>query len=59
VTRDFSAPHPMFNENEGARVKLPENGAIVKTGTFMGKPAMMTIYVRPDNITPALAAYAG
>lgn len=58
VTRNFSAPHPMFNENEGARVKLPENGAIVKTGTFMGKPALMTIYVRPDNVPAHLQHYA-
>jgi hypothetical protein len=59
VTRNFSAPHPMFNENEGAQVALRENCAIVRTGTFMGKPALMTIYVRPDNLPTSLAFYAG
>jgi hypothetical protein len=58
TTQNFSAPHPMFNENEGAQVALPVNGVIVRTGTFMGKPSLMTIYVRPDNIPPALSLYA-
>jgi electron transfer flavoprotein alpha subunit len=59
TTQNFSAPHPMFNENEGARVKLPVNGAIVRTGVFMGKDSIMTIYVRPDNMPAALTSYAG
>lgn len=58
TTQNFSAPHPMFNENEGARVALPVNGAIVRTGTFMGKDSIMTIYVRPDNVPAHLTAQA-
>ena len=59
VTRNFSAPHPMMNDAEGVNIKLRENSAIVRTGTFMGKPALMTIYVRPDNLPTSLAFYAG
>jgi hypothetical protein len=44
----------MDNENEGARVALPENVAIVRTGVFLGKESLMTLYVRPDNLTPQL-----
>jgi diaminopimelate decarboxylase len=49
----LSRPHPMHNEAEGARVALAPGRAIIRTGTFLGKEAMMIIYVHPSNM-PAL-----
>lgn len=49
-TRQPGRPHPMNNAAEGARVELPYGTALAKTGTFMGKPAMLYLYVRPDNM---------
>lgn len=50
-----SIPHPMDNETEGAQVALTGNRAVVRTGVFLGKESMMTIYVHPD----AVAGLAG
>jgi hypothetical protein len=43
-------PHPMQNENEGAKIAIPPGVVICEHGTFMGKPSRMTIYVHPDNM---------
>src|SRR5690606_36366666 len=42
-------PHPMNNENEGARIAMRPGVLILEYGTFMGKPAMLTIHVHPEN----------
>lgn len=46
----LSRPHPMDNEAEGARVALAPGKAIIRTGHFCGKEAMMVIYVHPSNM---------
>lgn len=46
----FGNPHPWFNEREGAKVALPENIIVIRTGVFLGKEAMMEIYVHPNNM---------
>ena len=46
----LSRPHPMDNEAEGARVALAPGKAIIRTGVFLGKEAMMVIYVHPSNM---------
>ncbi len=46
----LSRPHPMDNEAEGARVALAPGKAIIRTGVFLGKEAMMVIYVHPFNM---------
>jgi hypothetical protein len=51
--------HQMFNEREGARVALIPGVAIAQTGTFRGKPALMSIYVHPDNVPASLESYRG
>lgn len=53
ATPNLGIPHPMFNENEGARIAMRPNVAIIQHGVFMGKPAKMTIYIHPENM-PAL-----
>lgn len=47
-------PHPWDNENEGARVAIPTNMAVIRTGFFMGKESLMEIYVRPENMPSLL-----
>ncbi len=54
VTPNLGAPHPMDNENEGARVGMRPGTLIVRTGTFIGKPARMIIYAHPDNVPQLL-----
>lgn len=49
----LSAPHPFFNEREGATVQMIPNTAIARTGYFCGKEIQMEIYVHPTNF-PAL-----
>jgi len=49
----FGIPAPWANQYEGATVELVPGKALVETGTFCGKPAVMFIYVHPDNM-PAL-----
>lgn len=47
-------PHPWDNENEGARVAIPTNMVVIRTGYFMGKESLMEIYVRPENMPSLL-----
>lgn len=47
-------PHPWFNKNEGEKVSIPPNMAVIKTGYFLGKESMMEIYVRPENMPKLL-----
>jgi len=53
-TPNLSRPHPMNNAAEGVTVELPSGTALAKTGTFMGKPSMLYLYVRPDNLMAAI-----
>lgn len=46
----FGNPHPWFNEREGAKVAIPEGMIVIRTGVFLGKEAMMEIYVHPNNM---------
>lgn len=48
--RDHSMVAPWDNRAEGVTVDIPENVAVIETGTFRGKPATMRIYVRPENV---------
>lgn len=41
--------HPMENEYEGAKIAMRKDVIILQHGTFMGKPATMTIFCHPDN----------
>jgi hypothetical protein len=40
----------------GERVPIAPGCCIVQGGTFCGKPSMLTIYVRPDDMPRALPA---
>lgn len=58
ISGEISSPklgvvHPLDNEYEGARIKIPEGTLILRTGHFLGKPSTMEIYVHPANF-PAL-----
>ena len=48
---------PQFGGAEAAPIyEIPEGKAVVRVGTFMGKPATPTVYFRPDPaILDALA----
>ncbi len=52
----FGNPAPWANPYEGSRVEIKPGMALVKTGTFMGKPSVMFIYVHPDNMPALLEA---
>jgi hypothetical protein len=52
--KDHSRPAPWDNAAEGKTVDIPAGVAVVRTGTFLGKPGLMTIYVRPDNLPKLL-----
>jgi len=41
---------PTKNPVEGTTLDIPAGVAVVVTGTFMGKPATMSIYARPENL---------
>lgn len=47
-------PHPWDNENEGARIGIPTNTVVIRTGVFLGKESIMEIYVRPENMPKLL-----
>ena len=51
---NLSLPAPWNNAAEGATVELPDGTALAKTGTFLGKPSMLYLYVRPDNLVAAI-----
>ena len=55
--------HPAFDRRpDGQRMgnieisELPENVALLSGGTFMGKPATVTVHLRQENMTPLLPA---
>lgn len=50
VTPELGIAHPMFNENEGARIAMRPDVVICQHGVFMGKPSRMVIYVHPSNM---------
>ena len=50
LSPDHSRHHPALNAAEGQTVPIPDDMMIAKTGTFQGKPSLMTLFVRPDNI---------
>jgi hypothetical protein len=45
---------PWDNPANGSTVDVVPGACIVKGGTFCGKPAMLYIYVRPEDLTPML-----
>lgn len=49
--------HTMFNESEGVQLAMRPGVVIVQTGTFCGKPALMSLYVHPDNVPASLEHY--
>lgn len=46
----LSKSPPWDNKYEGLVVEIPPGFAIVRTGSFCGKPATMIVYVRPENM---------
>ncbi len=59
----FPSTHPVYDRtSSGARCgemvvnDLPEGTALVSGGTFCGKPATVTIHLRPENMVRLLPA---
>jgi hypothetical protein len=53
---DLGAAAPWNNRAEGMEIDLPVGYAIARTGWFCGHVSKMTLYVRADNLPPALTA---
>jgi hypothetical protein len=57
---DLNAYHALApwdrRQIHGERVPIAPGCCIVQGGTFCGKPSMLTIYVRPDDMPRALPA---
>ena len=47
---DLGRPAPWDNKAEGVTVPVPPGMVIARTGTFCGKPSLMTIYCHPDDM---------
>lgn len=52
-TPELGIPHPLDNENEGAKIAMRPGIVICQHGWFCGKASQMTINVHPENM-PAL-----
>ena len=52
----FSNPAPWVNPYEGTTVEILPGKALVKTGIFCGKPAVMFIYIHPSNMPMLLSS---
>jgi len=55
---DLGREHPWFNRYEGAKVQIPPNHAVIRTGIFLGQTAMMVIHVHPSNVPKLLGDYS-